>query len=207
MDHTQSRPVSEFSAVNIGLKPPSKEAASMQAQFRAEAQNVTHFLQGIHHSQKLGHPQVNYSETVSKLSKINADGQYEARTTTFRPAPQPKWGTAHETLMAKNEERTQNMNEYVKAESVWNQRKRAYNKEVGRVAVVNKILSGTASMPKNAPLFPVGASHVQILGLTNSYAAPDARKPAPSVPKVRKWMGEGVGWGPTPNPSVPNSHR
>ena len=202
MEQSQ-RLVSEFSAVNIGLKPPNLAQQSLRLQFQEEARKVTDYLQGVHHTSKLGHPQVNYSETVNKLSKINRETlEYEPRITMPRPAPQPRYGSAHETLMANNQERTKNMNEYVKAESKWNQRKRAYNKEVGRVAVVNKILSGTAPLPsKLAPLFPVGASHLQILALTNSFAAPDARKPAPPLPKQRKWLGEGVGWGPTPPPS------
>lgn len=201
--------MSEFSAANIGLKPPSKAAASMDAQFREEARVVTNYLQGIHHSQKLGHPQTNYSETVSKLSKIDREtGEYEPRMTTMRSAPQPKWGTAHETLMSKNDEQVRNMNEYVKAECQWNQRKRAYNKETGRVAVVNNIISGRSKPPEGGgPLFPVGASHLQLLTLTKSFAAPDARIPAPPMPKTRKWLGEGVGWGATPPVSNPVTQR
>lgn len=49
-------------------------------------------------------------------------------------------------------------------------------------------------MPKYE-LFPQGATHEQILALTNTLKAPDANKLPPEVPSLRKWKGDHVGWG------------
>jgi len=43
-------------------------------------------------------------------------------------------------------------------------------------------------------IFPQKATHNQILAITGMLKAPDANKAPPSVPRTRKWLGDGKGW-------------
>lgn len=54
------------------------------------------------------------------------------------------------------------------------------------------ILTGTSPLDKRLPLFPAKATHQQLLGLVHRPTHPD--KPAPAVPRERKWLGDNVGW-------------
>lgn len=54
-------------------------------------------------------------------------------------------------------------------------------------------MNGTAPIPKHQ-LYPQKASHQQILAMTGSLKAPDARIIPPRMAKTRKWLGDGVGW-------------
>ena len=130
-----SRAVSQFSAANIGLQKPSRESNSVKEQFREEAQRVTKYLEGVHHSQKQSHAQVNYSETVSKLSKIDHEPQPYVR----RLPPAETFSSTHNMVVAKRDDTIEAMNRNAHLEHDLNQRKRAYNREVGRVAIVNSV--------------------------------------------------------------------
>lgn len=46
----------------------------------------------------------------------------------------------------------------------------------------------------NHVLFPVGASHTQILAMTGTLKAPRADIIPPAIPRTTKWKGEGEGW-------------
>lgn len=130
-----SRPVSQFSAANIGLQKPSRETNSVREQFKEEAQRVSKYLEGVHHSQKQSHAQVNYSETVSKLSRLDQEPQPYVR----RP-PEPKtYSSSHNMMLRLQSDTAAEMNRNAYVEHDLNQRKRAYNREVGRVAVVNSV--------------------------------------------------------------------
>lgn len=83
--------------------------------------------------------------------------------------------------------------EQTQREHDFNNRKLMYNKECGRKAQVSNIICGRAP-PAKEMLFPQGATHQQILALTNSSAAPDARKMPPPVPRPKKWLGDDKGW-------------
>lgn len=61
-----------------------------------------------------------------------------------------------------------------------------------REAEVDGILTGTSPLDKRLPLFPAKATHQQLLGLVHRPTHPD--KPAPAVPRERKWLGDNVGW-------------
>ena len=87
----------------------------------------------------------------------------------------------------------QKMSQTISNEFQWNHSKRMYNREVGRKAAVNEVMAGTAPPPKYV-LFPQKMNHSQMLAMTKSIAAPDARIPAPSVKVGKKWGGDGVGW-------------
>jgi arylamine N-acetyltransferase len=130
-----SRPVSQFSAVNIGLQKPSREKDSITHQFKEEAQRVTKYLEGVHHSQKNSHNQVMYSETVKKLSKFDQ----EPAVYTRRQPPEKTFSSSHSMVVSRQNETTDQMNKNAYSEHDLNMRKRAYNREVGRVAVVDSV--------------------------------------------------------------------
>lgn len=54
------------------------------------------------------------------------------------------------------------------------------------------ILTGKSPLEKNMPLFPAKATHQQLLGLVHRPSNPE--RPAPAVPRERKWLGDNVGW-------------
>jgi hypothetical protein len=98
--------------------------------FRNEAQEIFKLVQGVHHSRKLPHQQVNYGETVAKLSKMQQSVPvYLARTDMEQPN--------HKTL--KYKEYHEQMNDTIRKEKELNEKKRLYNREVGRTAVVGKV--------------------------------------------------------------------
>lgn len=130
-----SRPVSQFSAANIGMNPPSNGQASVKNQFREEAHDVSKYLEGVHHIQKQSHSQVNYSETISKLSRT---GQEPVVYTRREPTAQT-FSSSHSLVVSKQNEITDRMNHNAYAEHDLNSRKRAYNREVGRIAILNSV--------------------------------------------------------------------
>jgi len=95
----------------------------------------------------------------------------------------------------KHKEYHEQVNEKVRIEKDLNDRKRMYNREVGRTAVVDKVFNGGAENNNiREMIFPQKATHNQVLAITGMLKAPDANKLPPSVPKTRKWLGDGKGW-------------
>ena len=87
--------------------------------FKAEAQEVFKLVQGVHHSRKLPHQQVNYSETVHKLSKLQESVPvYLKREDTEIP----------DKKVVKYQEYHEQMNESIRKEKDLNERKRLYNR-------------------------------------------------------------------------------
>ena len=165
-----------------------------------EAREITQFMGGIHHSRKIAHQQVSYSETVKKLSEI--------QTKRIGSPTLQRYPNTYEIEVRRGEEHHQRAQQYknmklreyeekmkthILEEKFINTRKKEYNRETGRKAIVNQVISGTAPMP-NHVLFPHGATHEQILAMTGTLKVPDARIVPPEVPKLRKWKGDGVGW-------------
>lgn len=193
------RIVSEFAVTQIGINPPIGNGKRINQQFRGEAAEVTSFLQGVHHSRKIAHQQVSYSDTVSKLSKIQSTvpvvltNTSPAHITESSTKPLSKT-TEIMTNTIKQYEET--MSKRIDEEHHWNQRKRLYNREIGRKAQVNEIMTGKAPMPK-VELFAQKMTHTQCLALTGKLAAPSPHIPVPDdviQRKGKKWMGEGIGW-------------
>lgn len=159
--------------------------------FEKEAAEVSEFLRGVHHSRKIAHQQVNYSQTVAKLGKFQQEvpvylKQEESNHNTTM-------GFGNTATGYKLKEFNDRMSNYIVQEKDMNDRKRLFNREAGRKAVVNKIIDGTAPMPKPL-LFPQKATHTQILALTGTLKAPDARIVPPRIERGKKWLGDGVGW-------------
>jgi hypothetical protein len=136
--------------------------------------------------------QVNYSSTVEKLTK------YQEKIPTIRPEIIPD---VKDTLRSKYSNQTiisekefkESMRNSLKKETFINERKRLYNKEVSRQSIAHQILQGTAPMPKHV-LYPLKATHDQILAMTGARTAPDANKIPAAVPKPKRWLGDGIGW-------------
>jgi len=196
----KTRQISEFAVTQIGSNPPIGNGKRINQQFKEEAQDVTSFLQGVHHSRKIAHQQVNYADTVSKLSKIQATVPVvltktdPAHITETNTKPMSKT-TEIMTNNIKQYEET--MSNRINEEHHWNYRKRLYNREVGRKAIVNEIMTGKGAMPK-VELFAQKMTHSQCLALTGNLACPSPFNPVPDSAIARKsnkqWKGEGVGW-------------
>jgi len=190
-----ARPVSQFAVTEIGQGRVASDRAHHKDHFRKEAQDVTAYLQGIHHARKLDFMQVGYSDTVAKLSKF----QQEVPVVLTKPAsPEPaktSTNTAADAIKLKQWE--QQMSATIAKESHDNQMKRYHNREVGRKAAVNEIITGVGGTIKSGlgyDIFPQKCTHTQLLAMTHSLAAPRADiVPAPPPPR-RRWLGEGVGW-------------
>lgn len=182
---------SPFSATQIGLNATEDRHAAARAVFQEESKAVSQYLQGVHHSRKIGHQQVNYNDTVAKLGKLQATTPvYVVRNDT--PAAGVSSIIQPGREMKINEFNAK-MSGLIKKEQDINERKRMHNKESGRIAVVDKVIAGTAPMPKPI-LFPQKATHVQVLALTGNLKAPDANILPPRLPRPKKWLGEGQGW-------------
>eukprot|EP01038_Epipyxis_sp_PR26KG_P007000 gene7000-9565_t len=184
--------VSPWSATMIGWNGPSNNNSKQKDVFVNESKDIIDYVKGVHHARKLSHMQVNYGETVKKLSNFQAEVpvQISNNSSTIKSTIQ---GTLNNNSALKLEQYHSKMNDDIKREKDINERKRMYNKEVGRVAVVNQILSGNAPISKDY-IFPQKATHTQILAMTGKLKAPDASYVPPPMPKGKKWLGEGIGW-------------
>lgn len=195
---TAPRPkVSPFAATEIGHGNNSgaSNLTFMKQHFKQEAGQVTEYLQGIHHARKIGHMQVNYSETVDRMSKAQA-----AKPVVLPSREQPAGKLTSKQTAADQMQYTElmsTMNANVSKEQNLNFRKRLHNREVGRKAIINDVMAGTAPIPK-VELYPQGVTHIQMLAMTGTLAMPSAHIIPPTQPPRKKWMGEGEGWGPTP---------
>jgi len=193
---TAPRPkVSPWAATEIGHSASSGNDFTFANQhFRKEAGDVSSYLTGIHHARKIGHMQVNYGETVEKMSK------YQDRIPLTRPEPAQPTQKVQSKFTQRDQQSysdlVQSMNESVKKEQSENYLRRLHNREVGRKAIINEVMAGTAPIPK-VELYPQGVTHTQMLAMTGTLAMPTPTVPKPPPPR-KKWMGEGEGWGPTP---------
>lgn len=191
-----TRTVSRFAATEIGQGRTVDERAHYKDHFKAEAAQVSQYLQGIHHARKLDFMQVGYSDTIGKLSKMQTNVPVVLQR---QPEPEPRItskNTQSDAIKLAAWERQ--MNSTIAKESHDNQMKRYRNREVGRKATVNEIMAGRFQDPEKHGLgydiFPQRCTHTQILAMTHNLAMPSADViPAPPAPR-RKWLGEGVGW-------------
>ena len=191
------RKVSPWAATEIGHGPSSASNNNiMKDSYRQEAAATVDFLQGVHHARKLPHLQVNYPDTVQKLSTFQGEVPIvlQDKPESKREVPDSRNKAAEQQTLTEYENF---MAESVRKERQDNYCKRVANREAGRLAQVDKIMLGEAPMP-TVELFPQGCTHTQILAMTNSLAMPRADI-IPPAPKPRKvWKGEGEGWSETP---------
>jgi len=200
---TWNTSTSQFSAVNIGLTNGNDRHRDARRYFKEESMQVTEHLKGVHHARKLPDMQVQYSSTVDKMSKYQGEKPTYLQKKPEELKPGAVWHHGADSHM-KYAQFQESMNSTVHRESDLNERKRRFNKEVGRKAAVDGIISGTAPAGK-VHLFAKGASHTSILAQCGTLSMPDPRKEPPFVPKGRKWLGEAIGWSDSPNPVAKGS--
>jgi hypothetical protein len=134
---TMPRMTSQFSAANIGIHDGDREKAYIRQQYKAEAQQVAQHLQGVHHQHKLAHMQRNYPDTVTRLNVV----QQHVPLQVSQPIAQQNknYSSTHSFVCMKEEEFKATRNSYISNEHSINERKRYYNRDVGRKAVVNSV--------------------------------------------------------------------
>ena len=101
-------------------------------QFRDEQKTISTFIKDLHHTTKQSHMQVNYGQTVEKLSKQLHDGtkmnyyqtqkEEELRESLFRSRPKSS------NVITREKEFLQNATSHLKNEMFVNDRKRHFNK-------------------------------------------------------------------------------
>ena len=138
MSDSRKQP-SPWSVTMIGVNQGKGTGSSVKQYYVNESKELTKFIGGVHHSRKISHQQVNYGETVKKLSKMQEKvptyRTQEMNTNpleTTKPAPNEKY-----------QEYQARINSTVKSESGLNFKKRLYNREAGRVSQVNEVLIKT----------------------------------------------------------------
>ena len=112
-----------------------------------EAREITSYIKDIHHSRKISHQQVNYPDTVQKLSAIMSQKTLlpsRPESSHFTHSLNSTASDVHksmniETKSIKLKEHQQKLTGYMQSERYINERKRLYNREVGRKAVVNQV--------------------------------------------------------------------
>ncbi len=95
----------------------------------------------MHHSRKISHQQVNYGDTVAKLGKFQQEiPVYLQKTEAPTHSTSQSFGnTATGFQMQAYSDK---MGTYILQEKDMNDRKRLYNREVGRKAIVNEVRNG-----------------------------------------------------------------
>lgn len=107
-----------------------------------EAKEIATAMRRVHHSRKLSHQQVYYPETVKKLGQIQS-AHDQSRTTRSATASaesrREESSAVYQAKEMKLRDFQQRFTEHIKKEHFINHRKRNYNREVGRKAVVNQV--------------------------------------------------------------------
>jgi hypothetical protein len=178
---------SPFSATNIGLNTKSNKHDAAKEYFKREANDIQNYLKGVHHTRKDTYMQVQYASTVDKLGKCLQEKSEYSRISADKPK------STRDNLPSNYQEFMTSMSKNISSEFSLNDRRRRYNKEMGRQAVVNDIISGKAKESK-VYLFPHKATHTQILAMTGKLAMPSVDAPPPEVPRERRWLGDAIGF-------------
>jgi hypothetical protein len=90
----------------------------------------------VHHSRKIAHQQVNYSDTVTKLGKFQKEVPVYNQKVESLSATQSFGETA---TGYKLKEFNEKMSQFIVTEKDMNDRKRLWNREAGRKAIVNEV--------------------------------------------------------------------
>ncbi len=115
--------------------------------FIQEAKEISNMLNGVHHSRKLSHLQVNYPDTVERLSALQAtrmNASLSSSQASLFPSPgtvtllDPK-DRVREFKQTKLREYQDAMKTHLIEERLINFRKKEYYREMGRKAVVNQV--------------------------------------------------------------------
>ena len=114
--------------------------------FVQEAREISHMLNGVHHARKLSHLQVNYPDTIEKLSQLQAErtlslsssqaSLFPSQSVTSLIDPKEKVKEFKQTKLREYQEA---MKSHLIEERFINFRKKEYYREMGRKAVVNQV--------------------------------------------------------------------
>lgn len=136
--NTNTRPVSVYSATMIGYQEPNPHHQLLKHQYKDEHKVVSTFIKDIHHSRKLSHMQVNYGNTVDKLShelKNDTRTLYLTKLKTDYQRPTLK----NNKNIHKEKDFMNNMKEHIKKETFINERKRLYNDAQSRKSLAHEV--------------------------------------------------------------------
>ena len=141
--------VSQFAATEIGQGRTVDARVGFKTHFKDEAAKVTEYLQGIHHARKLDFMQVGYSDTITKLSKMQSNVPV-ALTREDESIHASNKVTSKNSMSesVKLRQWEEGMSKTIAKESHDNLMKRYENREKGRKATVNEIMSGRFSGPE-----------------------------------------------------------
>lgn len=83
--------------------------------------------------------------------------------------------------------------------SSWFSRKRQENKLASTRSVVDEIIQESTGLlgeggTKNIKLFPVNATHQELLGIDGKLTGKDPNTVPPELERREKWLGEALGW-------------
>lgn len=116
--------------------------------FIEESKEINSLTRGIHHSRKIGHQQVNYPETVNKLSAIiskndqllqpnNSNFSVDLLKSCTSTLDNKQKAYEFKNITLKHYQDA--MNENIQNEHHLNLRKRAFQRELGRKSIVNEV--------------------------------------------------------------------
>lgn len=106
--------------------------------FEQEAAEISSYLRGVHHSRKIAHQQVNYADTVSRLGKFQHEVPVYLQKTDI-PSFSSSQGFGNTEKGFRMQAYTDKMGTYILTEKDMNDRKRLFNREAGRKAIVNEV--------------------------------------------------------------------
>lgn len=187
------RKTSQFSATMIGVHDQANKNDWAKQAYKEEGRQVAAYLTGVHHARKLPAMQLNYAETVNKLSKLQVEKPI-TRAPPAQAAPE-RHSANHAQVVVKQEAYLNKMRADIKSENFINDRKRRYNFSQGQTASIRDVFENSGPAPaRGEKLFPQKATHLQVLALTGALKMPDANKLPPDVPRGKRWMGDQEGW-------------
>ena len=188
-----SKSPSQFSATMIGVHDLANKNDWAKQAYREEANQVASYLTGVHHARKLPAMQLNYSDTVNKLSKLQCDKPVVVAPPVSKEPP--RHSANHSQVVVKQKEYMNRMTDDLNKESNINLRKRRYNFSQGATSSVKGVFDGSSKVPSGGEkLFPQKATHLQVLALTGMLKMPSANVMPPDVPRRVRWLGDEEGW-------------
>lgn len=101
-------------------------------------------MNGVHHARKISHLQVNYPDTIQRLTSIQSERTLGQTSTAILPTYTTKPPSDKERVQQFKQTRLSEyqeaMKDHVVQERFINFRKKEYNREMGRKAVANQVM-------------------------------------------------------------------
>mmetsp|Transcript_381 Transcript_381/g.969 ORF Transcript_381/g.969 Transcript_381/m.969 type:complete len:197 (-) Transcript_381:2454-3044(-) len=177
--------VSHIGHFNVANAERQAHAASLDAQMKRDVKVQTRHLSTQHPYRKNLHLQKYYPDTLVKLeaNKMQRDPALERKGVIVRERPRAYHTLPSSTVGGMNQE-----HQFNRSKLVW-------NRHCGLRSDVHEIVTGRGKPDPHPMLYPVNASHQQILVLEKKANSKNPNVPPPAVPPLKKrWMGENIGW-------------